>query len=415
MRFLLSVTLVLVMAGSAAAQPKIDAAAAAVVVPPLPAGATVRPVALTRLKSQVRDDQNVGTLWYGVICIQPMPVTFKEVAKGLENLEDVFGEELKAAGFTPHKDPGGLFTDAEAPSSDLQVGALVKGVDASYCGSLISNSGKIKMNIEWQVYSTLRREVVATVETHETAQRRMGGRGQKRSLGQDAFAANVRKLLSDESFRAIVLAADSPDLRASVPGANAPIGLKGMHRDVTAIADAPGSVVAIFAGSGFGSGVLISSDGYLLTNQHVVGAAQTVRVRWSDGFEATGKVIRTDKRRDVALVQTEPRGRTPLALRRDRPTAGATVFAIGMPLDPKLQSTVTRGVVSANRVIDGFSFIQSDVPVTHGNSGGPLLDEKGAVLGLTNWGFRPGGESNNLNFFIPIGDALDFLSLKPAG
>jgi serine protease Do len=162
-----------------------------------------------------------------------------------------------------------------------------------------------------------------------------------------------------------------------------------------------------------GSGFLVSSDGYLITNEHVVGRASAVRIRWSDGFETQGEVIRTDKRRDVALVKTEPHGRTPLALRRDAPVVGEKVFAVGTPLKESLQNTVTQGVVSANRIIDGFAFIQSDVAVDHGNSGGPLLDEKGRVIGITEMTLVDDGTQRGLNAFIPIGDALDFLRVKP--
>jgi len=179
------------------------------------------------------------------------------------------------------------------------------------------------------------------------------------------------------------------------------------------IGDVPGSVVAVLTGDGWGSGFLVSNDGYLLTNRHVVGAATTVRIRWSDGFETTGDVVRSDKRRDVALVKTDPRGRRPLVLRRAMPAVGEAVFAIGTPLDEKLQSTVTKGIVSANRILDGFAFIQSDVTVDHGNSGGPLLDDKGQVIGITVIKFAPDDGQRGLNLFIPIGDALDFLSLKP--
>ncbi len=415
MRTGLGIALALALAGSAVAQPAIDAAAPpATTVAPLPPGVTPRPVALTRVGSQVRDAQQVGTAWYGVICIQPQTVTWKDVSDGFVNLKDVFGEELAAAGFKPESQPGNLFADQEATTTDLEVGAMLKAIDVSYCGSLVHTSGRITLDIQWQVYSNLRREVVATVDTHAMAQRKVSRVRHTRSLHQEAFAANVRELLANEQFRQLVSASD-PTVTATSgqAAAQAPIQLSGASRERTAIADASGSVVAIFAGSGFGSGVLVSSDGYLLTNQHVVGTARTVRVRWSDGLETTGEVVRSDKRRDVALVKTDPRGRMPLALKRTTPAVGAGVFAIGTPLDPKLQNTVTRGVVSANRIIDGFSFIQSDVPVTHGNSGGPLLDEDGSVIGLTVLGLYP-AESKSLNLFIPIGDALDFLALKPA-
>jgi serine protease Do len=124
-------------------------------------------------------------------------------------------------------------------------------------------------------------------------------------------------------------------------------------------------------------------------------------------------VVRADKRRDVALIKADPRGRQPLRLQTQAPQPGDTVFAIGAPLEKELQSTVTRGVASANRIRDGFSYIQSDVTVNHGNSGGPLLNDKGEVLGLTEMGLAPNDTPVGLNFFTPISDALAFLSLEP--
>ena len=122
-----------------------------------------------------------------------------------------------------------------------------------------------------------------------------------------------------------------------------------------------------------------------------------------------------DARRDVALIKAESRGRRPLAVRRAPVVLGEGVFAIGTPLEETLQNTMTKGIVSAQqRVFDGLPFIQSDVGVTHGNSGGPLLDEKGAVIGLTASGREINGAPVGLNFFIPIDDALKALAITPA-
>ena len=145
----------------------------------------------------------------------------------------------------------------------------------------------------------------------------------------------------------------------------------------------------------------------------MVGASKYLKVKWSDGIETVGEVVRSDIGRDVALVKTDPRGRAPLALHRGGVEPGDTVFAIGTPLDPRLQGSLTRGVVSANRVLGGYAFIQSDVVVNPGNSGGPLLDEKGAVVGLAVSGLVQDKAPRGINFFIPIGDAVDFLGLKP--
>jgi S1-C subfamily serine protease len=76
---------------------------------------------------------------------------------------------------------------------------------------------------------------------------------------------------------------------------------------------------------------------------------------------------------------------------------------------------VTKGVVSSNRAYQGRTFIQSDVSINPGNTGGPLLDEAGAVLGVAVSGYRLGDAPAGLNMFIPIGDALDALALKPVG
>jgi len=80
-------------------------------------------------------------------------------------------------------------------------------------------------------------------------------------------------------------------------------------------------------------------------------------------------------------------------------------------LDKAFQSSVSSGVVSGSRIIDGLRYIQSDTSVTHGSSGGALLDENGSVIGLTDLGIEKDGPTG-INLFIPIGDAMDFLSLE---
>jgi serine protease Do len=413
MRLFLYALAAVAVAGPAMAQPK--PAPALPVVASLPFGAVPKPVAFARVKAEMEPNQAVGTFADGLACTGSQPVTWKQVGGSFSNMKELFGEELKAAGFKPDSDPGNMFADQQSTPTDLQVGALFKTVNVSLCNGVMRATNKVSLAIEWQVYSSLRREVLATVETHEGAQqiKAVGAPDVGHNIYQQAFAANVRGLLANETFRKLVTAPDAaiPNAATAAEPLTA-IRLVGGATRATPLADAVGSVVSVFAGGGFGSGVLVSSDGYLLTNHHVVGETPQVKIRWSDGFETTGQVIRTDKRRDVALIKTEPRGRTALAINRSAPPVGTKVYAIGTPLDPKLQSTVTSGIVSANRIVDGFSFIQSDTPVTHGNSGGPLLDETGAVVGLTDWGV-PADKGSTLNFFIPIGDALDFLALKP--
>jgi serine protease Do len=167
-------------------------------------------------------------------------------------------------------------------------------------------------------------------------------------------------------------------------------------------------------GATSGSGFLISPDGYLLTNKHVVGDATQVRIRWSDGTETTGAVVRSDRRRDVALIKVAPRPGASRVIRSGALSAGEMVFAIGTPLEKDFQNTVTRGVVSGRRTLEGLAFVQSDVAVDHGNSGGPLIDERGQVVAITQSAYTPDGVSHTINVFIPIADALAALNLRAA-
>lgn len=116
----------------------------------------------------------------------------------------------------------------------------------------------------------------------------------------------------------------------------------------------------------------------------------------------------------LALIKTSAVKPAPLVLRAASPQAGEAVYAIGTPLDAKFQGSVTKGIVSATRVYDGQSFIQSDAVINSGNSGGPLLDENGAVIGVCVSGYEVNGAPAGINLFIPIDDALKALALTPA-
>ena len=179
-----------------------------------------------------------------------------------------------------------------------------------------------------------------------------------------------------------------------------------------------GAAVLVASGSGHGSGVLVSGDGLVLTNYHVVGNSERVRVVLDDGTALTGVVERRHKVRDVALVRIEGGHFAALPVRIQPLTVSEEVYAIGAPLQERLRGTVTRGIVSAFRRdrLTGLETIQADVSIQGGNSGGPLVDAQGNLVGLTVAGYVVPGSTGSagLNLFIPIGDALDRLRLEIA-
>ncbi|MFN3586840.1 MAG: DegQ family serine endoprotease [Moraxellaceae bacterium] len=169
----------------------------------------------------------------------------------------------------------------------------------------------------------------------------------------------------------------------------------------------------------FGSGFIISSDGYVLTNNHVVQGADKVTVRLSDRRELDAEVVGTDERSDVALLKID--GRDLPALRIGDPEklkVGEWVMAIGSPFG--FEYSVTAGIVSAkSRSLPSDSyvpFIQTDVAINPGNSGGPLLNMKGEVVGINSQIYSRSGGFMGLSFAIPIDVAMDVVAqLKKDG
>lgn len=153
---------------------------------------------------------------------------------------------------------------------------------------------------------------------------------------------------------------------------------------------------------GSGSGVVVSSDGVILTNNHVVGNARVVEIGFSDGRRVAGQVLGRDPSLDIAVVRVSETGLVAAPVGdSDRLEVGQTAIAIGNPIG--LDRTVTTGIVSAvNRSPRGFELgglIQTDAPINPGNSGGPLLDSRGHVIGINSAILRG---TTGLGFAIPI-------------
>ena len=161
---------------------------------------------------------------------------------------------------------------------------------------------------------------------------------------------------------------------------------------------------------GMGSGFIVSADGYILTNAHVVGNGIDVTVKLSDRREFKAKVIGADQRTDVALLKVDAKGLPTVKLGDPKAVKpGEWVVAIGSPFG--LENSVTAGVVSATgRALPDSSyvpFIQTDVAVNPGNSGGPLFNMAGEVIGINSQIFSRTGGYQGVSFAIPIDVALN--------
>ena len=181
-----------------------------------------------------------------------------------------------------------------------------------------------------------------------------------------------------------------------------------------------GSMMQQYISSGAGSGVIITSDGYILTNNHVIDGAETITVTLHNGDSYDATLVGTDDQLDIALLKIEATDLTPATIGSSSDlVVGQTVVAIGNPLG-QLGGTVTQGIISAldrSITIDGvtMNLMQIDASINPGNSGGGLFDAQGNLIGIVN-AKSTGDDVEGIGFAIPIDDALSIIDdLKEYG
>ncbi len=176
--------------------------------------------------------------------------------------------------------------------------------------------------------------------------------------------------------------------------------------------------------SGIGSGVIITADGYILTNRHVVEGAQTLTVQVQEGKTYPAKLIEQSDSRDLALIKVDATGLSPAKIGDStKIQVGQTAIAIGSPLGTYTE-TVTKGIISGlgrtitvrdeltGRPVTMDDLIQTDAAINPGNSGGPLMDASGAVVGINT---AVAAQAEGLGFAIPIKDAADLIAKATSG
>ncbi|OOS07249.1 serine protease DegS [Moraxella cuniculi DSM 21768] len=157
-------------------------------------------------------------------------------------------------------------------------------------------------------------------------------------------------------------------------------------------------------GSSLGSGVVVSKDGYIVTNAHVIAQADEITVAFNDGRKARAKVVGSDTDSDLAVIRVELDNLVPMAFRAEPIRVGDVALAIGNPFG--VGQTVTQGIISATgRAGIGVSsfedFIQTDAAINPGNSGGALVDANGALIGINTAIYSRSGGSMGIGFAIP--------------
>ncbi|HLG34187.1 MAG TPA: trypsin-like peptidase domain-containing protein [Bacteroidia bacterium] len=171
------------------------------------------------------------------------------------------------------------------------------------------------------------------------------------------------------------------------------------------------AVVTIKQKEGFGSGVVISSTGLIITNYHVVDENREVKVKLNTGISLTAKVIKTNPAADLALLKVDAQDIPALPFSIREPEMGEEVIAIGTPGDISLDQTVSKGIISGRRTFEGKKFLQTDLSINPGNSGGPLIDDKGEIVGIITMKLMGRG-MEGLGFALSTEEVIKGLNLK---
>jgi S1-C subfamily serine protease len=367
-------------------------------------------------------DRIIGTIETGKPCVGHAPLTWKagldsQVAEGLGQ---VLLEELSAAGYSTLGEREPLFEDLHERKGEYVIAGIIREIQANVCYDNPKKHigiAEASLAVAWQVFSRRTKTVELKLTTEGSTQTGNLPDSSPEAVTR-AFVSAARNLLADSRFHDLVSesAVKSRKRNEPITIAYETRASRTSPSVESIVSDSRMGVVTVFAGDVMGSGFVISPDGYLLTDEHVVGSVRYVRVQFVTGRQVNGEVVRTDRRRDVALVKLESDIYPYLPLgESSRVQPGTDVFAIGTPLAQNLGQTVSKGVVSGYGEEDGLRVLRSDVPVHRGNSGGPLLDRSGIVVGMSVSGFMllPDGVGVGLNAFIPIEEALSTLAIEP--
>lgn len=370
-------------------------------------------VTFTRLIVRVPSGTKIGSHHDGLLKIVKFQHTWQSnMTVASDEFKIIASEHLKSRGYTVLGGDTLLFGRDESSKAEYQLGGTVQSLLYNTYAPLAGNYSESSLSIEWQLYDAFREKVVCTATT--------SGYGKQSGIGsaciQSAFRSALDNILADSNFvdsvrRSARKAWDqaTDDLApiaisscASEQSLLLPDNLQSVLR----------SVLTIRVGGSVGSGVVISSDGWAITAGHVVSGLKEIAVRMQSGLELTAMVVRVHSQQDVALIRLPGRGYPCLGVAIEAaPGVGTDLFAVGAPTGEDLAFSVTKGVVSGLREWQGKRYIQTDVALNPGNSGGPLLSSDGTVVGIVSWKIAaPGFEG--LAFGVPVQALTDRLRIS---
>ena len=336
-------------------------------------------------------------------------------------LGDIFYEELTRLGYNIAGDPKDLFNaNASVSSAEYLIAGRVIKMTGNFCSdhdfwyAMPTNkySGEMSVTVEWSVLNTLTKNIVLNETITGYYKLEKPEKEGITTVFENAFAISSENFAKSIKLRNLavgkkIVATNDNNSKKEIKIS------QGKAQKEFNINNLRSNIVTIRIGQGHGSGFFVGNNGYLLTNAHVVGDSKSVQIITSSGMEIEGQVIRKNKSRDVSLIKVPLKITNSLYLKFQIPDIASDVYAAGTPIDEALKTTVTKGIISNIRVdnASGLKFIQADASISPGNSGGPLFDKFGNVIGISVAKYNT-NSAEGLGLFIPLQDAFNSIKLS---
>ena len=353
------------------------------------------------------------------ICTDPKPITWSQGA--LDMTESSLMSDIIVAfnGENYRMITGKFLRLAQGSRLSLSVAVLKLRLDVcnSY-GNSHSQKAAAYVKLSWRLVDLKSNKQLHAVTTEGAVNnfKRFTRNGAQQAV-QQALSMATRNLLAEPAF---------VDHMAPLPGQNVPekafdrldltlsYGNAGSDFD-SEIENLKNTAVTIRTSSGHGSGVFLDKAGHILTNAHVVDGEDTVTIiQGRTSMRAT--VLRRELYRDVALLKVKDFNQQNSAvISKANLSQGDKLYVIGTPLDESLNNKVTKGVLSSLQTKDGLTYYLTDAAISPGNSGGPVFDARGELIGISVSSVFTGSRTNlKGNYLIPINDAIEKLNIGQA-
>lgn len=369
------------------------------------------PITFHRLIFDIADDQVIGYYYDGMMRCKMQTYTWdRSVFEGSDQFKIEAIRELRTCGYNVLGLENLLFGQDNSDKARYLLGGTINSLIYNVYSNTAGGFSEAKLNIRWELFDTLTQKVVFS---HSTQGYGKSKQANERAIYK-AFNQSLRLLMNNDSF---IQSTSEENTKVSVGNSNEEhvidveknAQILKLPDDLEEVLSA---VVSIKAGLIHGTGFAISKDGYILTAAHNVSGLDKVYIETKSGDVFQAEILKIDLGLDVALLKAKVNFSNPLQFEFDnRPLIGEELFGVGFPISEKLSRSTSKGVLSGFRVLNGNSYIQTDASLNPGNSGGPLLNAKGKVVGIVSWKILANGVEG-ISFAIDVENVPQVLGLK---